>query len=229
MTGSWLVERFSGSAGAFHAQVPPEPACRRVWVFRVTASALALGSAQPQSHIDEVAAEQAGVEVVRRRSGGGAVLLQPDGLAWIDVIMPRGDPLWDDDVTRSCWWLGDVWARVIGSFGLDAGVHRGRLERAPWSERVCFAGLGSGEVSVSGQKVVGISQRRTRTQARFQCAALLRWKPEQLVGLLRLSEAERARCLADVGGSARGLADLLGPEQAPSVADVEERLLAELP
>jgi lipoate-protein ligase A len=157
------------------------------------------------------------------------VLLQPDAVAWIDVIVPRGDPLWDDDVTRSSWWLGDAWARVVRSFGLDARVHRGRLERAPWSERVCFAGMGSGEVSVGGQKVVGISQRRTRTQARFQCAALLQWKPEQLVGLLRLSEAERARCLADVAGCAGGLVDLSGPEHAASVAEVEERLLAELP
>jgi lipoate-protein ligase A len=188
-----------------------------------------MGSAQPLSHIDDVSAERAGIEVIRRRSGGGAVLLQPDAVAWIDVIVPRGDPLWDDDVTRSSWWLGDAWARVVRSFGLDALVHRGRLERARWSERVCFAGLGSGEVSVGGQKVVGISQRRTRTQARFQCAALLQWKPEQLVGLLRLSEAERARCLADVAGCAGGLVDLSGPEHAASVAEVEERLLAELP
>ncbi|MEA3213991.1 MAG: lipoate---protein ligase [Acidimicrobiia bacterium] len=229
MTGSWLVERSTGSAGAFHARLPPEPACRRVWVFRVTASALAMGSAQPLSDIDDISAERAGIEVIRRRSGGGAVLLQPDAVAWIDVIVPRGDPLWDDDVTRSSWWLGDTWSRVVRSFGLDARVHRGRLERAPWSERVCFAGLGSGEVSVDGQKVVGISQRRTRTQARFQCAALLQWKPEQLVGLLRLSEAERAQCLADVAGCAGGLVALSGPEQAASVAEVEERLLAELP
>ena len=49
---------------------------------------------------------------------------------------------------------------------------------------VCFAGLGPGEVTVDGRKVVGISQRRTRAWARFQCAALGRWDPAALAELL---------------------------------------------
>ncbi|HEX6785774.1 MAG TPA: hypothetical protein VF076_01140, partial [Acidimicrobiales bacterium] len=56
--------------------------------------------------------------------------------------------------------------------------------RTPWSPLVCFSGLGPGEVHAGGRKVVGISQRRTRGWARFQCAAYLRWDPDALVALL---------------------------------------------
>ncbi len=56
--------------------------------------------------------------------------------------------------------------------------------RGPWSDRVCFAGVGPGEVLYDGTKLVGVSQRRTRSGARFQCVLLHRWRPERLIGLL---------------------------------------------
>jgi lipoate-protein ligase A len=56
--------------------------------------------------------------------------------------------------------------------------------RTRWSSLVCFSGLGPGEVHADGRKVVGISQRRTRRWARFQCAAYLHWDPAALVSLL---------------------------------------------
>ena len=41
--------------------------------------------------------------------------------------------------------------------------------------------------------------------ARFQTAALLRWEPERLVGLLALDPGERAVAEADVRGRAAAL------------------------
>ncbi len=38
---------------------------------------------------------------------------------------------------------------------------------------------------MAGRKLVGISQRRTRSWARFQCAVYRRWDPAALVELLR--------------------------------------------
>lgn len=225
----WIVERFSGSAADFHHRPLPEPAGRRIWFFRVNRRALALGSAEPANHVDRAAAARADVEVVRRRSGGGAVLLEPGDVVWVDLLLPRHDALWDDDVNRASWWVGETWVRVLGELGVTAEVHRGRLDGAPWSERVCFAGLGAGEVSVAGRKIVGISQRRTRTQARFQCALVLRWRPEELVELLALTAAERVDCLTAVGPRAVGLSQLLTGALAPSEDELERRLLRALP
>ena len=78
------------------------------------------------------------------------------------------------------------------------------MRRTAWSDRVCFAGLGPGEVTVEGRKVVGLSQRRTREAVLFQCCAALRWEPERLLDLLALEDAERARGAAELARVAAG-------------------------
>jgi lipoate-protein ligase A len=185
VSGAWGVEAHQGSAAEFHARTVEEPAKRGVWWSSVDRPALVLGSAQRPEVADAHALAAAGVELVRRRSGGGAVLLVPGEAVWADVIVPNGDPLWDDDVGRAAHWLGEVWVRALAACGLpDLAVHRGPMVRTPWSPLVCFSGLGPGEVHAGGRKVVGISQRRTRGWARFQCAAYLRWDPDALLALL---------------------------------------------
>ena len=158
---------------------------RVVTAIDVTSSAIVLGSAQPESDVDVDAAARLGVEIVRRRSGGGAVLLDPADPVWIDVEIGRGDPLWDDDVSRSMVWLGAVWVEALARLGLGgAVVHEGAMHGSPLARVVCFAGLAPGEVTVDGAKVVGISQRRTRAGARFQCAVPRRWSADRLIELL---------------------------------------------
>lgn len=180
------VERHRGTAGELHALVPPDDGRRRLWVLEATAPAVVLGSTQGDDVVDRDAAERAGVDVVRRRSGGGAVWVEPGDPIWIDVFVPRGDPLWDDDVGRAFLPIGRAWAAALADAGIDGTtVHEGALVTTEWSGLVCFAGRGPGEVLLGGRKVVGLSQRRTRAGARFQCAAPRRWDPSPLVTLLR--------------------------------------------
>ena len=168
--GRWRVGAVWGSARELFERAVAFDA-PAAWVLGVDGPAVVLGSTQP--------VVQADVDVVRRRSGGGAVLLRPGSVQWVDVVVPAGDRCWDADVGRAFWWLGDVWAAAVGG---DA--YRGPLVRTRWSDQVCFAGLGPGEVTVRGRKVVGISQRRTREGALFQCAALLSWDYEETAGVL---------------------------------------------
>ena len=112
------------------------------------------------------------------------------------VLVPRGDVLWEEDIARSTWWLGGVWAAALADLGVDAVVHRGPMEPGRWGAMVCFAGIGPGEVLVAGRKSVGVSQRRDRSGARFQCAALLGWSGHEMVRLLGLVPVEEAEDLA---------------------------------
>lgn len=197
---SWHVQRIRSSARDFHARAVPEPAERAVWVCDVTGPALVLGSTQAEDRVDRAACAVAGVDVVRRPSGGGAVLVVPDEVLWVDLVLPVGDVLWRDDVGRAFDWVGETWAAALGDLGVRGAVHRGPLVRTTWSAEVCFAGLGRGEVTVGGRKVVGISQRRTRAAARFQCAALARWDPAAIVPLLGLPP-DAGDDLADVAAA----------------------------
>jgi lipoate-protein ligase A len=208
VSAAWRVEAVALQVEEAHsADLTGPGSSRLVRVHRIARPTLVLGSTQPAEHVDATAALQAGVDVVRRRSGGGAVLLAPDDVVWVDVVVPSGDPLWVDDVGRAFEWLGDAWVRALGAVGVDgAEVHRGALVRSRWSDRVCFAGLGPGEVTVGGAKVVGISQRRTRHAARFQCAALLRWDVVGILRLLALPGGERAQAEVELFDRAAGVA-----------------------
>jgi lipoate-protein ligase A len=207
----WPLEHLRGSAAAFHARDVPDPAVASMWWFEVEQPAVVLGSTQRDDVIDVAAATAGGIEVARRRSGGGAVFLEPGGALWIDVILPASDPRWDRDVGRSFGWLGRAWAEVVHQLGLPGpSVHEGPLLRRPWSDRVCFAGLGPGEVTVDGQKVVGISQRRTRSAARFQCALLRHWDPGPLISVLALEASERDQAATDLGSVGRGVGPVSG-------------------
>jgi lipoate-protein ligase A len=189
-----------GTAGALHARAL-DTGGRLVEWLEVTRPAVVVGSRQSVEEVDAEAAASQGFDVVRRRSGGGAVLLEPGSSAWLDVTIARDDDLWSDDVGVAFEWLGQAWAGALAALGLVPEVHTGRLIESPWSRQVCFAGLGPGEVVVGGRKVVGISQRRTREAARFQCIAYRRWDPGPLLALLALPDERRrdgALALADV-------------------------------
>ena len=159
--------------------------------MRPTDGAVVLGSGQRPGVVDATAARRRNLGLLRRRSGGGVVLVSAADLLWVDVIVPRGDPLWHPDVGRAFGWLGEVWRRALGVCGIVGEPHEGGYEPGAWGSLVCFAGRGPGEVLVGGRKVVGLSQRRTAGSARLQCGVPLNWAPADLAGLLALPDGAR--------------------------------------
>ncbi len=209
MTAPWRVETVVGPTASLLE--PPDIRERTVRIFIPEDRAVVLGSTQPASHIDEAVAAVAGTRVLRRRGGGGAVLVGPGLVLWTDVVIPAGDPLWSADVGRAFWWLGDVWVAALSAAGMHNGeVWRRGLLRTPWSDRICFAGRGPGEVTVGHAKVVGLSQRRTRAGAHFQCAVPIVWDPSELLAVMDLDNDTRAEAATHLAGMAMGV----GPEFA---------------
>ncbi|CAN5595757.1 hypothetical protein BH23ACT3_BH23ACT3_11280 [soil metagenome] len=180
------VEHATGSAADFHGRELPFDNRLVVWHFAVDGPAIVLGSRQRDHVLELAACREAGVEVVHRRSGGGLVYLEPGGALWVDVVVPATDRRSIADVRGSMEWMGEQWVEALRRVGWSDGVvmHRGGLEGSSWSELVCFAGIGPGEVLLDGRKLVGISQRRTRSAARFQCAVHLRPTSIDVLGLL---------------------------------------------
>jgi len=164
-----------------------------VWVHEVDRPAVVLGSTQSDDVVDRRMAATLGIDVVRRHSGGGAVLLVPGEVVWLDVILPVGDALWEDDVGRASSWLGQVWRAALSDLGVAGGhVHDGALACGPLGTIVCFGAIGPGEVIVGVRKAIGISQRRTRAAARFQCLVYRVWAPDLLGRLLHLDDEQQA-------------------------------------
>jgi lipoate-protein ligase A len=134
-----------------------------------TDKAVVLGSRQGPDLLDLEACRRHGLDVVRRRSGGGVVLVLPPDLLWVDLVVPHG--IAPDDVRGSMVWAGRLWREALAAIVPDAS--RLAVNELPgpgtaWSELVCFAGIGAGEVLLDGRKLVGLSQRRSRLGLRIQ-------------------------------------------------------------
>jgi lipoate-protein ligase A len=166
-----------------------------VWVVEADQRCLVLGSAQDRSTATDAVGrgDYADVSVLQRRSGGGAVWVDPLTTVWIEIVVPTRSPRYSPKVDRSTDWLGHAISTALGT--LSSGPFRpvsasgsdqlGRL--------VCFGGLGSGEVMVDGRKVVGVSQRRGRWGSRFQLAVYSEFDPVPLVDLVDTSGLKRGR------------------------------------
>ena len=206
---SWTIQQTVGPAGPFHQLDPlaKQTIGHEVWIHRVDGPAVVLGSTQRLDGPADGFALGIGslrhvdgrpVELCRRRSGGGLVVIEPETSVWVDVIVPRASPLHADDVSQSFLWFGSLWAETFSDVLADAVGRDSALDSVPTVELAvppphrraadrpfhCFAGLGHGEVLVGGNKVVGLSQRRTRSWTRLQALAVLKWDGAAINSLL---------------------------------------------
>ena len=208
----WRIERRHGTPAQLHSwsSVAPVPAGRLVRVCEALSPAVVLGSTQSPLVVDADRAAARGVEVVRRRSGGGAVLVEPGAQLWVDVYLPRGDPLFSDDVSLSFLWLGKCWAGAVRAASPEtpspAVLARNPTHPLLLARSLCFVGAVAGEVVAGGRKVVGLSQRRHRAGAWFHSMALLELDPEALPSLLAWPAQEQAEGAAELGRRAAALA-----------------------
>lgn len=196
---------------------------------RPTGEALVIGRFPPQAPlVDHAYARELGIEVVVRSTGGGAVLVAPGEMIWADVFVPAGDPLLPADAIESFHWLGGIWQQAliaagIASTSLARPARRaagGPVKGASGPARLaCFASAGHGEVLVGGEKLVGLSQRRTRSGALFQCALPVHLGPERLAALFRLDAGQRRELVSAVRSCSTGLAAL--DQTTPPAAEIE--------
>lgn len=160
---------------------------RAAVVRRVASPTVVLGSRQRPGLDLARRAEAAGAVLVGRRSGGTAVALEPAGTLWVDLWLPAGDPLWQDDVSRAALWVGAWWARALRLAGArrpDLAVHAGSMQEVASAAPICFASRAPGELLAGGRKVMGIAQWRCRAGALFQCVAYRHWDPVLLTTIL---------------------------------------------
>lgn len=190
--------------------------------YRATSTALVRGRAQARLPLSG-----AGVPVLDRLTGGGAVLLGPDLLS-CDVIVPAGHPLAVEPMPTFDR-VGAAWRDALAALGV-AGLrlHRGPATAVPRGDArqrllaaVCFATRARGEVLLGDAKLVGLAQRRRRTGVLVQCGLLRRWRPGPLLAALG-GDADDPH----VATAAVGLDDVLThPPGDAAIADaVSERL-----
>ena len=184
----------------------------------VSAPALVLGRGAGAPPVDRAAADEEGVTIVRRSSGGGPVLWDRD-LVSLDVVLPRGHALALDDVVAAYRWLGEAIAEALTALGAPdvevLGVERAHAARrhpGPAAD-ACFGGLSPFEVLAGGRKVAGLSQARRRPGTLLQAGIPLTLDAGRLARLM----GRDAAFATGLAATAAGLRELVPDADAAEV------------
>jgi lipoyl(octanoyl) transferase len=155
---------------------------------------LSLGRHQPARGLYDLAAiRSAGLDVVRRPTGGRAVLHHHEVTYSVTAQLPRKGSL-DRVRAREVYFaINDLLVEGLRRLGVPAGLTRpDLLRRAPRpSEHPCFSAATDGEVVVGGRKLIGSAQWRD-PDAMLQHGSVLIADDQNLLASLSLAPLDFA-------------------------------------
>jgi lipoyl(octanoyl) transferase len=123
---------------------------------------LSLGFSQPVKDVDQAALEQKGWHLVRRPTGGRAIL-HADELTYA-VIAPLREPRVAGSVLESYFRLSQALLNALERLGLPARADKeyNPPKGAQSDGPVCFEAPSNYEITVEGKKLVGSAQARRK-------------------------------------------------------------------
>jgi lipoyl(octanoyl) transferase len=169
-TATWRLLKTPPSAGAWNMAVDEaileaagsgnaRPTLR---LYAWEPACLSLGYAQPAGDIDRLRLAQVGWDIVRRPTGGKAIL-HTDELTY-SVIGPPAEPRLSGSVIESYRRLSEALLVALQELGLPAAAQpekqlmQDRASEGP----VCFEVPSNYEIVVNGKKLVGSAQARRK-------------------------------------------------------------------
>lgn len=173
-------------------------------LYRWSAPALSIGYAQDRERdVDRAACRARGIEVLRRVTGGRAVL--HDAEVTYSVSVPAGVPGFGDGIDEANRRVAAGLVAGLRLLGLGAAVADPGERRPARSPRqpACFAAAARHEITIEGRKLVGSAQRR-EAGAFLQHGSILIESHDALLDLVLRGPRAPKR-----GAGMAGLADLL--------------------
>jgi lipoate-protein ligase A len=135
---------------------PGDPPVLRL--YRWQPYAVTYGFHQREEDFDREAIARFGFDLVRRPTGGRAIL-HAEELTY-SVVGPSPSPLFGDSL-HSCYMkINEALVAFLRDLGHDAEISGGE-DRSEMKQAVCFKSAGQHEIRVAGRKIIGSAQRRT--------------------------------------------------------------------
>lgn len=177
-----------------------------VWWHATDRPTLILGAGQ---RLEDQWTPASGARVVRRHTGGTAVLAAP-GVLGLDVALPAAHPLSGNDVVEAYRWLGETWYAALTQLHVDAHIvsiaeARAAAQRdtAETIRMACFGTLSPYEITVGGRKLVGFAQVRRQAGVLLQSGIHLQFDAPSLAD--SLPALDRSSIVAGLRERAVGL------------------------
>ena len=117
---------------------------------------LSIGYGQDLAGINLDRCRERGIGIVRRPTGGRAVLHWEE-LTYCYLSLP---PDGDDSIQQTYLAIGRCLQRGLQLFGVDVELSRGKVGNG--HRAACFASTSRSEITIDGRKLVGSAQRRIR-------------------------------------------------------------------
>jgi lipoate-protein ligase A len=150
---------------------------------------LSLGRNQPLADVDGQACRAAGVDIVRRPTGGRAIL-HTDELTY-SVALLQTDPRAAGDILTSYCCLSEGLLAGLRRLGLEVAQTAGKSKAPADPSAVCFEVPSNYEITVSSRKLVGSAQWRVRGGLLQHGTLPLQGDITRIVTYLSFSKAER--------------------------------------
>ena len=151
-------------------------------VFAWSPPTVSLGYGQRlDGRVDARAAEAMGVGLVRRATGGSAILHEgPDLEITYSVAAAAGDFEGAGDLLATYRWIGEGLLAGLRALGAPVEMVPAKPSDPAAMPAFCFARTGSFELEVDGRKLVGSAQRRQGAAFLQHGAIMLGARPERL-------------------------------------------------
>ena len=134
------------------------PATLRLYAW--DPACLSLGHAQPFADVDRARLKERGWEVVRRATGGRAIL-HTDELTY-SVTGSADEPVLAGGVLESYNRLAGALLLAVKNLGLSVEMKEGKADSATAPNPVCFEVPSTYEITVNGKKLIGSAQARKK-------------------------------------------------------------------
>jgi lipoate-protein ligase A len=121
---------------------------------------LSLGHAQPFADVDMTRLRESGWEVVRRATGGRAIL-HTDELTY-SVIAPDDEPRVAGSVLESYNRLARALLLAVKNLELPVEMNEGKTDGNSTPNPICFEVPSAYEITVDGKKLIGSAQARKK-------------------------------------------------------------------
>ena len=129
-------------------------------LYAWTPACLSLGHAQPFADVDTARLRERGWEVVRRATGGRAIL-HTDEITY-SVIAPHDEPRVAGTVLESYNRLAGALLTAVQELELPVEMKQGKADSYSVPNPVCFEVPSTYEITVNGKKLVGSAQARKK-------------------------------------------------------------------
>jgi lipoate-protein ligase A len=169
---------------------------------------LSLGRNQPLDDVDRAACRAADVDVVRRATGGRAIL-HCDELTYA-LALCQDDPRATGDVVESYRRLSAGLLAGMQALGVAAVQARGHRKPDGELSPVCFETPSDYEITASGRKLIGSAQWRSQGGVLQHGTLPLQGDLSRVIDCLAFTAAERLDQRRRLRAAATTLAEVLG-------------------